>query len=729
MLFIPIFVNAELFGLRNPPGVAPGTVCLKTGCNMSGDIWMNGNTIYNLTLYDVTIVNATQTFEWSMINNIPEGFADNIDNDTKYYNLSEFDNDVGYITDGNTNWDNIYNLVYLDNITWTNLQDMPAGFADNIDNDTKTFGSGYYLINNQTGDMIYISLNETTLNNTILTLLGLTEINASNIEDIWVNETGDSMTGNLNMTGHNITNVFSLGFENNNLTYFRIYDNGTKVTLQLWVNGELQQDWGASTTVYTTATFLDDIFGDGSTLLNVCLPNGFTVQGQPCNATTVFYTDEIWINNINGNATFNESKLNQTISNAITIQGFNGYYVSLDFTNTTGLSDGVDNDTTYENLSEFNNDVGYITDGNTNWDNIYNFITLLNLTWNNILNIPSGFVDGIDNEKTGASPYLYNDSTYIYFNETLLNETIDARSDFDTDTQKDTNGFYLYNDSIYIYFNESMLNQTIDDRSDFNTDYCAGGTCNGNVLILGNLTIIGDYVDAQVTTQYLNGTFLPSIDDIWNIGSPSMRWRYFYVNKIFADDWSNITITESQISDLMHTIDTQKDTNGFYLYNDSTYIYFNETKLNETIYAIAGIVDTNTEKAGAQPYLYNDSDYIYLNETKLNATIVDISEVNVYQENITVTVSGGTGSGQSLNTIDFEITRITVFPPSSANYRFEAVQDSDGDIIDKDRIPHNGIWDIEKSYAIDNDYVNVSIFNANTDGSYIVRLIYLDNYK
>jgi hypothetical protein len=40
---------------------------------------------------------------------------------------------------------------------------------------------------------------------------------------------------------------------------------------------------------------------------------------------------------------------------------FSGNYVDLDFTGTTGLSDNVDNDTTYTHLSNFTNDPGYIT--------------------------------------------------------------------------------------------------------------------------------------------------------------------------------------------------------------------------------------------------------------------------------------------------------------------------------------------------------------------------------
>lgn len=247
--------------------------------------------------------------------------------------------------------------------------------------------------------------------------------------------------------------------------YFRW--NGSDNTLQLWVNNELQQDWGASTTIYQEATFLDNIFGDGSTLLNVCLPNGSTVNGAPCNATSVFSVDNIWINNIDGNATFNASKLNDTI---------------------------------------------------------------------------------------------------------------------------------------------------------------------------------------QAFIQQYNATL--------------------------------------------------------------------------------NFSDTNTEKAGAQPWLYNDSTYIYFNESYFNQSVQSLAEVKKYEESIIVTTSGGQGSGVSSQLIDFEITRIEVYANQTpTSFRFEAYEQGTGTIIDKDRVPHSDDWDIEKSHALNDEFVVVNITSSSTDASFNITLTYLDNFR
>lgn len=44
-------------------------------------------------------------------------------------------------------------------------------------------------------------------------------------------------------------------------------------------------------------------------------------------------------------------------------------------------------------------------------------------------NLTGGSGSGsVNNSKEGAGPYLYNDSVFIYFNESKLNETIDDRA-------------------------------------------------------------------------------------------------------------------------------------------------------------------------------------------------------------------------------------------------------------------------------------------------------------
>ena len=153
---------------------------------------------------------------------------------------------------------------------------------------------------------------------------------------------------------------------------------------------------------------------------------------------------------------------------------------------------------TYSNISNHASYADYATDsGNATWANNASWasnattsIWAQNVEWGNILNkfiesvaTPWFYMTGtqlnfntttLDARILSVAPsgkqadriYLYNDSTTIYFNETLLNTTIDARG---IDTQKQGDGVYLYNDSTIIYLNETYLNATIDSRELWNT--------------------------------------------------------------------------------------------------------------------------------------------------------------------------------------------------------------------------------------------------------------------
>jgi len=61
-----------------------------------------------------------------------------------------------------------------------------------------------------------------------------------------------------------------------------------------------------------------------------------------------------------------------------------------------------------------------------------------------------------------APPYLYDLLGVVYFNESKMNATIDARV---SSGNAKTGTGYLYNDTTYMYLNESQLNDTIDART------------------------------------------------------------------------------------------------------------------------------------------------------------------------------------------------------------------------------------------------------------------------
>jgi hypothetical protein len=235
------------------------------------------------------------------------------------------------------------------------------------------------------------------------------------------------------------------------------------------------------------------------------------------------------------------------------------------------------------------------------------------LFWGNLSQYPAAcsagdFVSGVGDTLTcgtpggnthvaGDPPYLYNDSTTMFFNETKLNLTIDAREN-DTNTHVNGSPPYLYNDSTTMYFNETKLNLTIDAReNDTNTHV------NGSPPYLYN----------DSTTMYFNETKL------------------------------NLTIDAREN-------DTNTHVNGSppYLYNDTTTMYFNETKLNLTIDAREN--DTNTHVAGSLPWLSNDSTTMYFNETHFNDSVPLLnywtaSVFGLYYDSGNVTIGGASSEG------------------------------------------------------------------------------------
>ena len=118
-----------------------------------------------------------------------------------------------------------------------------------------------------------------------------------------------------------------------------------------------------------------------------------------------------------------------------------------------------------------------------------------NLTLNGTsINDWSDVSGGADTQKDASGPYLSNDSTTIYFNESLLNATIVALRV--NDTQKDASGPYLSNDSTTIYFNESLLNATIAARASGVGDGTGGWSNDSvytntskNVVIAGSVNV------------------------------------------------------------------------------------------------------------------------------------------------------------------------------------------------------------------------------------------------
>ena len=276
----------------------------------------------------------------------------------------------------------------------------------------------------------------------------------------------------------------------------------------------------------------------------------------------------------------------------------------------------------------------------------------------------------------------------VKLNETMVNGTNIYSSSINTSHIED--GTLTANDLSDDSVNSSKIDLTEVTISKFTNDanYLdkdEGGTIDGSLIVNGNFTLIGDYLNATVTNQYLNGSFLPDITNLFDIGSSLLKWANLYVtniyaSKVYSDDWSNVTIQESQITnlqsyltsesdpaftawdkdyeDLINTptiptiwdesfnntgdnrwgggTDTQKSADGIYLYNDTTIIYFNETKLNDTIENIADN--------------YNETDLINSVNSSLSSRIDGISGGNSsFNQSLTDTLYAPVNYGDDWN--------------------------------------------------------------------------------
>jgi len=137
--------------------------------------------------------------------------------------------------------------------------------------------------------------------------------------------------------------------------------------------------------------------------------------------------------------------------------------------------------------------------------------------------IDARVVIGDTNTQRNASGFLFNDTDSIFFNESLLNETIDARATVDTNTQKNASGF-LFNDTDSIFFNDSLLNLTIDARdTDTNTQKNASGfVFNDTDSIFFNDSLLNETIDARIV--------IGTLEELWNLSVDNSTIHPFDLN-------------------------------------------------------------------------------------------------------------------------------------------------------------------------------------------------------
>ena len=155
----------------------------------------------------------------------------------------------------------------------------------------------------------------------------------------------------------------------------------------------------------------------------------------------------------------------------------------------------------------------------------------------------------------------------------------------------------------------------------FDNIYCllTGCTIIGNLIIDGNLTVEGSFVNVTVVDYNVTG----SLDVNGPVTATNFSGDLFWGNLSQYPAACGAGEFVSAVGDaLTCAVPSDNDTNTHvagnppYLSNDSTTMYFNETKLNETIDAREN--DTNTHVNGSPPWLSNDSTTMYFNETHFN---------------------------------------------------------------------------------------------------------------
>ena len=137
-------------------------------------------------------------------------------------------------------------------------------------------------------------------------------------------------------------------------------------------------------------------------------------------------------------------------------------------------------------------------------------------------NLPS---PGGDNETWGVilNDYLSRiaGSNATELNLTMVNGTNIYSSSINTSHILD--GTILVGDLSDDSVNSSKIDLTevtlVDFTNDANyLDKDDGGTVNGDLIVNGNFSLIGSYLNATVTNQYLNGSFLPSATNLFDLG-------------------------------------------------------------------------------------------------------------------------------------------------------------------------------------------------------------------
>jgi hypothetical protein len=89
----------------------------------------------------------------------------------------------------------------------------------------------------------------------------------------------------------------------------------------------------------------------------------------------------------------------------------------------------------------------------------------------------------------------------------------------------------------------------------------------GGLTIQGDLNVIGSVVNFTVVNQFINGSILPQISGLFDLGSPTTIWNNVYANNVFAGNVYNKSAIDSMFANL-------SDDDSMYALNSSLSNYY-----------------------------------------------------------------------------------------------------------------------------------------------------------
>lgn len=204
----------------------------------------------------------------------------------------------------------------------------------------------------------------------------------------------------------------------------------------------------------------------------------------------------------------------------------------------------------------------------------------------------------------GSSPYWYNNSNTVYFNETALNITIDARA-----TGLGDNASWNQSFADTLYASIGTTDNSSWNESHANTLYYSISNPENYInlttgAVLNETDLINAVNDSLITNYYTKteadtnlSLYLLLTDGRYNETAWVLAQGYitsgienntggWIINftKIYSDDWTNVTITESQITDLQSYLTSESD--PAWTGNQSSYYNKSEVDNNLSLYIL-----------------------------------------------------------------------------------------------------------------------------------------------